>query len=115
MLLLSNLEPHLIPAAGGLLGTRCVLAVSWQVSFNDGGGHTTWVQYQYQALQYTGAANHATQDYPSIFVNGGTVHISHYRVECAGPCREAAVQDCGKPSSTSSAAPASFFLAATRG
>ena len=68
-------EPHLIPVAGGLLGTRYVLAA--QVSFDDG---ASWVGYQ--ELQYTGSD--ATQSYASLFVDGGAVHISHYRIDCTG-------------------------------
>jgi hypothetical protein len=64
-------EPHLIPAAGGLLGTRYVLAA--QISRNGG---RSWEGYT--ELQYTGA-NH-TQDYASLFVDSDkdhTVHITH--------------------------------------
>lgn len=89
-------EPHLIPAAGGLLGTRFVIAA--QVSHDDG---RTWTGYR--ELQYTGKLH--TQDYPSILVDGDTVHISHYRINCTGQC---SVQ--GKRHAQYIKLPASFFL-----
>ena len=69
-------EPHLLPEAGGLLGTRYVLAA--QVSHDEG---RSWGGYR--ELQYTGAAH--TQDYASIFVDDQTVHITRCKSNACFP------------------------------
>ena len=89
-------EPHLIPVAQGLLGTRFVIAA--QVSHDSG---RTWTGYR--ELQYTGG-NH-TQDYASIFVDGEMVHITHYRINCTDHC-----DNQGKRFAQYIKLPASFFL-----
>jgi hypothetical protein len=92
-------EPHLVPEAGGLLGTRYVMAA--QVS-HDNGQH--WEGYR--ELQYTGPD--ATQDYASLFVDGETVHITHYRVNCTAQKRQCNNQ--GDRYAQYIRLPASFFL-----